>query len=85
LTQVSNYEFNSYAIKNDTIKNGLIYGNNGSGKSNLSQALFDLIYHLADKKKLDDYYENYVCLLSDNTTVEFSYNFLLCRWARIFL
>ena len=34
LTRHSNYEFNLYAIKDDIIKNGIIYGPNGSGKTN---------------------------------------------------
>ncbi|MBQ2331838.1 MAG: ATP-binding protein, partial [Bacteroidales bacterium] len=43
LTRHSNYEFNLYAIKDDIIKNGIIYGPNGSGKTNFSLALFDIV------------------------------------------
>ncbi|MDM8548396.1 hypothetical protein QUF61_18040, partial [Candidatus Venteria ishoeyi] len=49
LTQTNNYVFNQNAVHNGIIKNALIYGHNGVGKSNLGFAIFDLISHLTDK------------------------------------
>ena len=46
LSHPSNYSFNTYAVKDGVIKNGIIYGPNGSGKTNFSVALFDIVNHL---------------------------------------
>lgn len=42
LGQPKNYNFNTDLIQNGIINKGLIYGKNGSGKSNLGEALFDI-------------------------------------------
>lgn len=44
LTQKKNYEFNDNLTKNNLIKNG-------SGKSNLGLAIFDIVNNLNDKEK----------------------------------
>lgn len=36
------YDFNTDLIQNKTINKGIIYGKNGTGKSNLGEALFDI-------------------------------------------
>ena len=51
LTRHSNYTFNAFAIKDGNIKNGIIYGPNGSGKTNFSLAIFDIVNHLSQKWK----------------------------------
>ena len=38
----------------------LILGKNGSGKSNVGLAIFDIINHLTDKQKKLKEYENYL-------------------------
>ncbi len=43
------YAFKTQLIKNKICNKLLIYGKNGSGKSNLGDAIFDLIVHLTDK------------------------------------
>ena len=43
----SNYEFNSNVVDANGITKAMIYGINGSGKSNLGLAMFDIIYHLS--------------------------------------
>lgn len=60
LSHPGKYDFNTYAIKDDVIKNGIIYGPNGCGKSNFALALFDIENHLSQKWKKQDYYFNYV-------------------------
>ena len=47
------YTFHKDFIKNNIVNKGLIYGKNGSGKSNFGLALFDIVYHLTDKHKPD--------------------------------
>lgn len=45
-----NYGFHQEIIEKGCITKGILYGINGSGKSNLGLALFDIIFHLTDKK-----------------------------------
>lgn len=75
LSHPSNYTFNANAIKDGIIKNGIIYGPNGSGKTNFSVALFDIVNHLTQKSKKADYYQNFVYGGNSNLTVDFEYTF----------
>jgi len=76
LTRHSNYSFNAFAIKNDIIKNGIVYGPNGSGKTNLGLAVFDIVNHLTQKWKKPDYYINFTFAGSQTLLVEFDYTFV---------
>ena len=76
LTKVRGYEFNPSAIKDGAIKNGIIYGHNGSGKSNFSLAVFDIVNHLSQKWKKPDYYSNFVFAGSPHALVDFEYTFV---------
>lgn len=72
------YDFASYAIDEKTglIKSGIVFGKNGSGKSNLGYALFDIINHLGDGVQKDnDYYYNFVYADLPNGEVRFTYIF----------
>lgn len=76
LSSPSNYEFNRYVIKDNVVKNGIIYGPNGSGKTNLGLAIFDIEYHLAPlKAKKPDYYSNFVYAGGVDKPVAFEYTF----------
>lgn len=75
LSNPSSYAFNADSIKNGTIKNGIIYGANGSGKTNIGLAIFDIANHLSHKWKKPDYYLNYACASSHLEPVEFKYTF----------
>lgn len=75
LTKSANYEFNTYAVKDGIIKNGIIYGPNGSGKTNFSLALFDIENHLSPKWKKVDYYANFIYAGNQNSIVDFEYEF----------
>ena len=55
-----NYDFKKEVIKNNIISKMLILGKNGSGKSNVGLAIFDIINHLTDKEKKLDEYRNYL-------------------------
>lgn len=72
----ANYEFNSEIVKNGCITKGIVYGINGSGKSNLALAIFDIILHLTDKERALDKYQNYSNLYSENKEVDFEYSFV---------
>lgn len=50
------YAFNAELVRDGIVKNMLIYGPNGIGKTNLGLALFDLVAHLTDKEPLDKKY-----------------------------
>lgn len=75
LGNVNKYSFGEKAIKNETVKTGLVYGINGSGKSNLGIALFDIILHLTDKEKQWHLYNNYLNLFNGVEKAEFTYKF----------
>lgn len=75
LSKTRNYNFNESAIKDGIVKVGLIYGINGSGKSNLGSAIFDIILHLTDKEKTIDLYDYYLNLTNSNTMAKFYYKF----------
>ena len=75
LSHPSNYSFNTNAIKDGVVKNGIIYGPNGSGKTNFSVALFDIVYHLTQKFKKGDFYKDYVYGGDPKGKVLFEYTF----------
>lgn len=80
LSSPENYDFNSEAIKNGIIKNGIIYGPNGAGKSNFSLAIFDIENHLSQKEKKLDYYTNFVYAGKPSSPVTFEYTFQLDKY-----
>ena len=47
------YDFNPNAEHNGFVKNAIVYGTNGIGKSALGLALFDVILHLTDKRPFE--------------------------------
>lgn len=75
LSNPANYEFNKSVIKNGIIKNGIIYGPNGSGKTNFSLAIFDIENHLSPKWKKIDYYTNFIYAGNREGLVTFEYTF----------
>ena len=75
LSKTRNYNFNENAIKDGIVKTGLIYGINGSGKSNLGSAIFDIILHLTDKEKIINLYDYYLNLTNTNIMAKFYYKF----------
>lgn len=75
LSHPSSYAFNVNAIKDGVVKNGIIYGPNGSGKTNFGLSVFDIANHLSHKWKKPDYYLNFACATSYLEPVEFEYTF----------
>lgn len=70
-----NYSFNTFAVKEGVVKNGIIYGQNGSGKSNLGLAVFDIVNHISHKWKKQDYYDYFTYVGAFNKPVSFEYGF----------
>lgn len=86
LSKPRDYAFNAHLIRNGIVKNGIIYGANGSGKSSLGKALFDIV-GLVNNQFLTDYsraiYQGNISGLMDfdycfkfdgGTEVEYSYS-----------
>ena len=70
------YSFNKMLTQNGIVNKAIIYGKNGSGKSNLGLALFDITYHLTDKARYNPVYvQNYRNLFAVNKPVSFIYVF----------
>lgn len=74
-TKAGKYDFNKECINNGLINNAIIYGKNGTGKSNLGFAIFDIIGHLTDKENAEQDYEHYINAKSNASFVEFFYEF----------
>ena len=77
LQNAREYGFNREAVRDGVVKTGLIYGANGSGKSNIGYAIFDVIHHLTDKMQGSHHYSNYKNLNTQNDGIEYSYQFRL--------
>lgn len=76
LKDTNGYAFNNESIKNGVVKNALVYGPNGVGKSNLGLAVFDIIGHLTDKESNEVSYSFFLNALSDSKTANFRYEFV---------
>ena len=71
LSNPRDYSFNPHLIKNGIVKNGIIYGINGSGKTSLGRAVFDIVT-LANYKES---YRNVIYAGNPHSTIDFSYSF----------
>ncbi len=75
LSEPNGYGFNSECIKNGIINNALVYGHNGSGKSNLGLAIFDIIGHLTDRQRYESFYTFYLNAKRASDLAYFRYEF----------
>lgn len=75
LSHPGNYSFNTFAIKDGIVKNGIIYGPNESGKSNLALALFDIILHLTQKSRNQHQLDTIVNVYHPEDPMSFEYIF----------
>ena len=71
----SNYEFNDSAVIDGVVKNSIIYGYNGSGKSNIVKAMMDITTHLTDFEVDHKRDSHYLCLNSKEEYASFKYTF----------
>lgn len=76
---VNNYKFNMYCIKDNVLSKTLLMGPNGSGKTNIGYALFDIVYTLTDNgfdaRQKDP--QSFINGNSKENSAEFSYEFQL--------
>ena len=75
-SKVKNYEFESGCIKDGLINTAVLLGKNGSGKTSLVTAMFDIVYNLTDNFVNLNNYSNYLNLSADSNTAVFRYVFL---------
>ena len=72
----ADYSFNSDLVKMGIVNKALIYGKNGTGKSSLGFAMFDLVLHLTDKQTFPlPYMEYYRNLETNDSPAYFQYSF----------
>lgn len=76
LSRPKSYEFNADCIKNGVVNSCIVHGYNGSGKSNLGLAIFDLVGHATDRNGGDQHYENYIYAGLEGGIAEFEYSFV---------
>ena len=70
------YEFNKNLIVNGIVNKAIVYGKNGVGKSCLGIAIFDIVWHLTDKERMQHkYLLNYLNLESNSSNAKFKYSF----------
>lgn len=74
-SDVKDYDFNTSCLKDDIIKDAIIYGKNAVGKTNFGFALFDITYHLVDKQKDPRISINYLNADSEKKEASFCYEF----------
>lgn len=77
LSSAKAYTFNSECVKNGIVNNAMIYGYNGSGKSNLGWAILDIIEHLTDKARWEFPYKHYTNAENDSNMASFEYEFMI--------
>lgn len=80
LDRASDYHFNTYLVNGTFVKNGLIYGENGSGKTSLLKAMAHIVPTLTNHFASSSLVSNMDCGSSegDHTGVSiFTYDFFL--------
>lgn len=73
LAHPRDYSFNTHLIKGGVVKNGIIYGINGSGKSSLGKALFDIVSSIGGGRPVN--YSQVVYQGAPNELMDFKYEF----------
>lgn len=73
LSAPRSYNFNAHLIKDGIVKNGIIYGDNGSGKTSLGKAIFDIVSLIGTSAPTD--YSASIYQGAINTPIDFEYTF----------
>lgn len=74
-SKIRDYDYNVNCVSDGVIKDGLVYGANASGKTNLGLALFDIVANLTDNDSNDSLYQYYLKADKDAKTADFCYDF----------
>lgn len=74
LSKPHDYAFNSNLIHNGIVKNGIIYGVNGSGKTSLGRALFDIVSLVNNVNPTD--YSQAIYQGAPDCSIDFEYSFI---------
>ncbi len=77
LASAKAYAFNPECVRNGIVNCAMIYGHNGSGKSNLGWAILDIIEHLTDKARWEYPYKHFTNAETESKTARFEYEFLI--------
>ena len=72
LSHPRDYTFNAHLVKDGVVKNGIIYGINGSGKTSLGRAVFDIV-SLDEAAKVD--YSKIIYQGNTDAPIDFEYEF----------
>lgn len=74
---VSDYQFNKNCVRNDLLNKIIIFGKNGSGKSNLGLAMFDIVQVLTDRQLQPTMLDpvSFLNINNDKKYASFSYQF----------
>ena len=80
--ELENYPFGLQAVRDQFIKTCLLYGKNGSGKTNIGHALMDITSHLTDKSNWNyiDYSFDSYHLTSFRYTFAFQQSSLIYKY-----
>lgn len=74
--QAGSYAFNESVVRNGLVKNAIVYGKNGVGKSALGIGIFDIVAHLTDYERIRDHYLTPYCNQDNGRqTASFKYVF----------
>lgn len=74
--ETHDYKFNQYCVKNGLLNKIVIYGRNGSGKSNLGFALFDIVGLLTDKTVAIQQMDEGCFVNADSGKVDVSFEYI---------
>lgn len=73
----ADYSYNPILVKDGVVNKALVFGKNGTGKTSIGFAIFDLIQHLTDKECFRPWFMEYYCNLNTGRKhVSFQYTFL---------
>lgn len=78
-SEVKDYDFCQTCLTSSPcplIKTALVFGENGSGKSHLGLAIFDLVQHLVERVTHQALFEHYLNADNPLTPAKFSYRFV---------
>ena len=74
LSKPHDYAFNTNLVHDGIVKNGIVYGVNGSGKTSLGRALFDIVSLVNNVNPTD--YSKAIYQGAPDSSIDFEYSFI---------